>query len=920
MPIQEFMRGLPAPTAGQAAALAIAALAVLSGVLLWRLWLERRRARALEEALRLDGNRYRALIEEAPQAMHIRREGRSLFVNKAFAAIYGYGSPEEFLNRHEPLDHVPPGLRLQMLQDDQAILSGAVPFIHTQVLRRRKDGRPIWVEVHRRRVDWEGQPAVLATSLDVTERVSAEAALRESEHRFRAMIETIPALVAITHMSDGRFLFVNPQFEQLVGASSNQLLGRRGAEFYASKDDVRMVDAAMRAHGTLAPTEIQFRKVDGTPVWCTLAARAFAYKGEPAVLVALGDLSQRKAMEEALRASEQRLRAIIETIPVPVAIVRVADGKFVFANAPLEQALGLSADELYTRNNFDFYVHRADAVRNRKILAETGELPPRELQLRRAGGDTFWALISARNFIYRGEPAVLALLSDVSERKAMEDALRESREHLRTVVNNAPLILLAVDAGGRVTLLEGKPLAMLGFDPRTMLGKPAEVAFDHVPRLVADLQAARYGRAFRSVIEARGVTFEFWYQPLFGRDGELSGAIGVGTDITELKAREQDLIQAQKMEAVGQLTGGIAHDFNNLLTIILGNTELLEMSLSPGQAAVLRQVELIRNAAMRGAELAQRLLAFSRRQPLQPKPVVLEQFLPEMAVLLRRTLGEHITVEVIVPDDAWQPVVDHSQLGNALINLAVNARDAMPQGGRLVIEVTHLPSGHPQHETLDLAPNDYVVLAVKDTGTGMTPEVQNRAFEPFFTTKEVGKGSGLGLSMVYGFAKQSGGLVRIVSQPGRGTTVLLYLPRMAGADGRHMAHPIATRRPTGTESILIVEDDVGVREFSTRLLKELGYRVTAAGTGAEALEAITRQGPPALLFCDVFLPGAMSGEQLAAQARSRHPAIKVLFTSGYTKEHLRKSGRLAEGMHLLEKPYKSQELAAMVRQVLDQTP
>ncbi|HEX7926981.1 MAG TPA: ATP-binding protein, partial [bacterium] len=546
------------------------------------------------------------------------------------------------------------------------------------------------------------------------------------------------------------------------------------------------------------------------------------------------------------------------------------------------------------------------------------EIVPQEFQVRRVNGSTFWALVSARNFSYRGEPAVLAVLNDVSERRAMEEALRESRERLRTVVNNAPLVLLATDGEGKVILLEGKPLATLGLQPSLALNRSFEQGFDHLPQLVADLRAARYGRAFRSVVEARNASFEFWYQPLLGNEGEVVGVIGVGSDITELKAREQDLIQAQKMEAVGQLTGGVAHDFNNLLTIILGNTELLEMGIGPEQAAALRQVELIRNAALRGAELSQRLLAFSRRQPLQPKPVPMDKFLNDMAVLLRRTLGEHINIDISVPAGAWEPVVDHSQLSNALINLAVNARDAMPNGGQLTIAVAHLGKAAASRTELGLAPNDYVVVAVQDSGTGMTTDVRARAFDPFFTTKDVGKGSGLGLSMVYGFAKQSGGLVRIESEPGKGTVVFLYLPKAIVRDAAGSTPSQDSRRPTGTETVLIVEDDDGVREFAIRLLRELGYRVTAAENAKEALDLIDQMGPPDLLFSDVILPGAMSGEQLATHVKAKMPRVKVLFTSGYTSDHLKQTGQLLEGVQLLDKPYKSQQLAAVVRRVLDQ--
>jgi PAS domain S-box-containing protein len=603
-----------------------------------------------------------------------------------------------------------------------------------------------------------------------------------------------------------------------------------------------------------------------------------------------------------------------------VGIVRAADAKFMLVNPRMEQAIGLPAKELYERRNFEFYANPRDVEQVRRTLEQRGELPPQEFQMRRADGTRMWAIIAARNFLHQGEPAVLAAMSEVTELRVMEEALRESQEHLRTVVNNAPLILLAVDASGLVSLLEGKPLPSLQLDPELALHRPAGEAFHHLPQLAADLRAAGLGRAFRSIVESGSAVFEFWYQPLTDADGRVTQVIGVGTDITELKAREQALIQAQKMEAVGQLTGGVAHDFNNLLTIILGNTELLEMNLEGLDPELRRQVELIRNAANRGSELTQRLLAFSRRQPLQPRPVDMARFLSDLGALLKRTLGERITLRTFAPAQVWQPVADQGQLANAMINLAVNARDAMPSGGELRIEAENLPREQAEHCGMALAPGDYVALKVIDAGTGMAPEVARRAFDPFFTTKDVGKGSGLGLSMVYGFTQQSGGQVKLDSEPGRGSTVVLYLPRALAPDTVKSEPATAPGQPTGSENILVVEDDPGVREFAVRYLRGLGYRVTAAETGLQALALLDQDPAPDLLFSDVILPGNMTGEELAEKVRLRMPSIKVLFTSGYTSDHLMRDGRLPEGVHLLDKPYKSHQLAAMVRRVLDQRP
>jgi len=379
----------------------------------------------------------------------------------------------------------------------------------------------------------------------------------------------------------------------------------------------------------------------------------------------------------------------------------------------------------------------------------------------------------------------------------------------------------------------------------------------------------------------------------------------------------QRLRQSQKMEAVGQLTGGVAHDFNNLLTVILGSNEMLVQSLA-GNHELRGMAELAVKAAERGAELTNRLLAFGRRQALSPTPSDINRLLAGMEKLLRRTLGEHVDIEMVQSGGLWRAMVDTGQIENAILNLCLNARDAMPQGGRLTIETANvrLDAAYADRHS-ELEPGQYVMVAVSDTGTGMDSGTLERAFEPFFTTKGVGKGSGLGLSMVYGFIKQSKGHVRIYSEQGQGTTVKLYLPRaFAGkaAGEEEAAGVAATRR--GNERILLVEDDELVREHVSAQLKSLGYDVVAAPNGPEALDLIRRLAFD-LLFTDIIMPGGMNGRQLADEAKTLRPTMPVLFTSGYTENAIVHHGRLDPGVHLLQKPYRRQELAAKLREVLD---
>jgi signal transduction histidine kinase/ActR/RegA family two-component response regulator len=389
--------------------------------------------------------------------------------------------------------------------------------------------------------------------------------------------------------------------------------------------------------------------------------------------------------------------------------------------------------------------------------------------------------------------------------------------------------------------------------------------------------------------------------------------------MAQIQRVEEQLHRAQKMEAVGQLTGGIAHDFNNLLMVVLGNLDEVKERMTPADP-LRSMVGSAIAAAERGAALTQKLLAFARRQPLRPQPIDCNRTVGDMIELLRRTLGERIEIQVALDPELPPAVADVSQVENALLNLSINARDAMPDGGKVIIETSHVQldadsaAGNP-----DIVPGDYVMIAVTDTGTGMTPEVMARAFDPFFTTKEVGKGSGLGLSMVYGFAKQSGGHARIYSEVGQGTTVKLYLPvadqpAVVATPGAASA---TVERARHDESVLVVEDDALVRDTVTRQLLELGYRVREAATPDIALELLRGREAFSLLFTDVVLPGRIGGRQLADEAQRLRPDLKVLFTSGYTQDAIVHQGRLEKGVSLLSKPYKKEALARAVRQILD---
>ncbi len=391
----------------------------------------------------------------------------------------------------------------------------------------------------------------------------------------------------------------------------------------------------------------------------------------------------------------------------------------------------------------------------------------------------------------------------------------------------------------------------------------------------------------------------------------------------EMSAREEAeglVRQMQKMESIGQLTGGIAHDFNNMLAIVIGSLDLASRRLEKDPDRVAKCIDNAREGAERAAALTARLLAFSRQQPLAPVALDANRLVAGMSELLRRTLGEQIAVETVLAGGLWRTYADAGQLENAILNLAVNARDAMGEGGKLTIETAnaHLDDEYARSRS-EVEAGQYVLICVTDTGAGMTPEVIERAFDPFFTTKEVGKGTGLGLSQVFGFVKQSGGHVAIYSEPGQGTTIKLYLPRFAGAiaatDDRAAA-PLTLPEGRADEIILVVEDEQRVRHFSVDALRELGYTAISAGDGREALALLAEQPTISLLFTDVVMP-EMNGRRLADEARAKRPDLKILYTTGYTRNAVVHNGMLDAGVAFLPKPFTIQQLAIKVREVLD---
>jgi PAS domain S-box-containing protein len=635
------------------------------------------------------------------------------------------------------------------------------------------------------------------------------------------------------------------------------------------------------------------------------------------------------------RQEESRLRAVVDTAVDGVILID-AKGIILMFNPACERLFGYASFEVIGRNvkmlmpepyqnEHDGYLDNYRTTGVRKIIGIG-----REVLGRKRHGATFPMDLSVAEATEEGQPIFVGIIRDLTERKAAETALREAAARLQALVDTAVDGVILIDARGAIVMFNPACEKLFGYTADEVLGENVRMLMPGPYQQEHDGYLDNYRRTGerkiigigREVLGQRRDGTTFPMELSVGEATQEGKPIFVGLihDLSTRKATEQQLAQAQKMEMVGQLSGGIAHDFNNLLTVILGNAEALSLRLKSRDD--LRNLsDTIMSAAERGAEMTQRLLAFSRRQVLQPHPVDCNALMENMRMLLGRTLREDIELQVSLSPTPVFALADRAQLESAILNLSLNAQDAMPEGGTLSLSTSQVAL-----DELALMPNiasarpgDYVMVSVTDDGTGMDRGTVARVFEPFFTTKEVGKGSGLGLSMVYGFVQQSDGHVTIYSEVGLGTTVRLFIP-VAQEPTAELAPrgPTLSATPRGNEKILVVEDDPFVRTHVIASLDHLGYKVMVAGDGREALAMLRGGARPALMFTDIVMPGGINGWELVAQARELIPDLRVLYTSGYPQESLSKRGGIDPHATILTKPYRLADLARRVREKLDE--
>jgi PAS domain S-box-containing protein len=756
------------------------------------------------------------------------------------------------------------------------------------------------------------------------------------EERFRGLLESAPDAMVLTD-PEGRILLVNARLAQLFGYSREELVGEpvemlMPARFRAKHPAhrVKFVDEA-RVRTMAAGLELFGLRKDGTEFPAEISLCPVATPEGTIVSSAIRDISDQKEaerrlkelLETARKEAREQYRLLFEKSPHPMWVVDRTTFRFLEVNESAIRHYGYSREEFLSMKILDIWLPEDVTAPLEAIPAIAPGLQKQGLRRsRRKDGSPGWVEATTHALVFEGHAAWLTLSYDVTDRLHAEQALRASEERYRSLMEQAQDAIFVNNAQGIVQEVNRAAEKLVGATHDEIVGRSF---LETVPP--EDREAA--WSAFEKTLE-HGQMSDILTVRTQRRDGmiipteitasvvEIGGephVVGLLRDVSERNALAEQLRLAQKMEAIGQLAGGVAHDFNNLLTAILGYSQLLAADLreNPDHFSA---IEEIRKAGERAAGLTRQLLAFSRRQMLEPTVLDLNEVVRHIQEMLSRLIGEDIQVVITLESALGSVRADAGQIEQVIMNLAVNARDAMPRGGRLSIETANVDLDNTYAQAhVTGQPGPYVMLAVSDTGIGMDDATRQRIFEPFFTTKEKGRGTGLGLSTVYGIVKQSGGYIWVYSEPARGTTFKVYLPRVQ-TPAEPLVVPESVSLPAGgNETILLVEDDASVRTLARKTLEARGYRVLEAADGKEAMEIAQSQSLD-LLLTDMVLPG-IGGSEIAARIHDIHPQSKVLYTSGYTDDAIVRGGLIERGSAFLEKPFTPNLLARRIREVLD---
>ena len=877
---------------------------------------ERKRA---EQQLLATAERLKAILDNAPVGVVINdREGRLIESNTAHLRMCGYSAEE--LKGTKFRDYTHPDDIVKNLQLFEQLGNDNPQSFEIEKRYIRKDGKTIWVRVIASRINEETNIGIVE---DITARKQAEEHLRATADRLQAILDNAPVGI-VTGNRQSRLVETNAAFQRMTGYSGEELRGMDWKAF-THPDDIALnrdfVDRLMQ--GKLKNYEFEKRYVlkDGRMIWVRVIGSRLDDEHKISIVE---DITERKQAAEQLRRSEARLRRLIDSNIVGV-VIAGPDGAIVDINKAFLDLVGYAREDF--RNGLDWrdltpHEHRALDDTAVTQAAKTGVFRPYEKELLRKNGTRVPVIVGGA--VTEDKEAIVFAL-DLTELKRAQLEL----EQLARIVESADDAIISVSLTGAILSWNQGASRLLGYTENEMVGVseekllPAENSqeWEQVREVMAGGKALDYFKTVR--IAKSGEEMPVWLRisPIRDGNGRIIGISKIARDRSQaIKAQvlEEKLRQAQKLESLGRLAGGVAHDFNNLLMVIQSYAEMLQDKLADDNP-LRRNTQEIMKAANRAASLTRQMLAFSRKQILSPVVLDLNAVINETAKMLKRLIGEDIEFRVGLAESLWAIEADSDQIVQILMNLCVNARDAMPHGGTLAIATGNVTaeqgsiSGQPY-----VLPGDYVRLLVTDTGMGMSKDVQGHIFDPFFTTKEVGKGTGLGLATVYGIVKQSGGYVWVDSELGQGACFTIYLPRVKRTIVSDMLAK-AEARPRGGETLLVAEDEGALREATCDYLRSLGYTVFAASSGQQALSLAGQyEGHINLLITDLVMPG-MSGRELAQTLGSLRPDLKTIYMSGYSSDAVLRHGIQEQGATFLQKPFSLGTLARIVRDALGRT-